>query len=298
MAIVRPLQPRMTKKAAWRAIAAIWVCSAVLALPNLLYSTTETFENGSTQCFLHWPDGKPDVSNLDFGYNICLIIFAYFIPMIAMAVCYGSMSKELWGHRQIGEVTERQINSMISKRKVVRMFIVIVFLFAICWAPYHLYFIYASYDINITYKKWVRSLYLSFYFLAMSTSMVNPIIYYLMNTRFRNYIQEIVSNFFFCRRRRSSRRRDFIGETPPLFRRYSQSYSRSRSGTGDENVQNSPHPKAHCNLVLQSHLHYYHQPTVNHAQQTMGTRHQMKRLKSPHGTGLHRKTLKTGSTYC
>lgn len=113
------------------------------------------------------------------------------------------------------------------------MFIVIVFLFAILWAPYHLYFIYQYYDNNVIYKQWARSLYLSFYFLAMSTSMVNPIIYYLMNTRFRSYIQQVVRNFFFCHhhRRASQRRRDLIGgETPPLFRRYSQSFSRSRSG--------------------------------------------------------------------
>jgi len=53
-----------------------------------------------------------------YRYNVFLLVVTYLIPMTAMAICYGSMSWELWGQTQIGEVTQRQINSMISKRKV------------------------------------------------------------------------------------------------------------------------------------------------------------------------------------
>lgn len=56
-----------------------------------------------------------------FRYNVCLLVITYVVPMTAMAICYGSMSWELWGHTHIGEVTERQRNSMISKRKVEKM---------------------------------------------------------------------------------------------------------------------------------------------------------------------------------
>ena len=38
--------------------------------------------------------------------------------MVAMAICYGSMSRELWGQRQIGESIQRQGESIASKRKV------------------------------------------------------------------------------------------------------------------------------------------------------------------------------------
>lgn len=125
IAVMRPLEPRMSKKVAWRAIFAIWICSAVLASPALIFSHTKTYPNGATHCMLIWPDRKtPDESIYDLTYNVILLVITYVIPMTAMAICYGTMSWELWGHTHIGEVTERQRSSMISKRKVEKMVII------------------------------------------------------------------------------------------------------------------------------------------------------------------------------
>jgi tachykinin-like receptor len=63
------------------------------------------------------------------------------------------------------------------------MFIIIVSIFAVCWLPYHAYFIYTHHDRTLTYSKYVQHLYLGFYWLAMSNAMVNPLIYYWMNAR-------------------------------------------------------------------------------------------------------------------
>lgn len=38
--------------------------------------------------------------------------------MLIMIVCYTLMGRELWGSRSIGEHTERQFESMKSKKKV------------------------------------------------------------------------------------------------------------------------------------------------------------------------------------
>lgn len=104
--------------------------------------------------------------------------------MVVMLICYSLMGRVLWGSRSIGETTERQMESMKSKRKVVRMFIAIVSIFAICWLPYHLFFIYAYHNNQVTSAKYVQHMYLGFYWLAMSNAMVNPIIYYWMNKRY------------------------------------------------------------------------------------------------------------------
>lgn len=63
------------------------------------------------------------------------------------------------------------------------MFIFIVFVFGICWLPYHGYFIYTHYDRQILYSKYVQHIYLGFYWFAMANAMVNPLIYYWMNAR-------------------------------------------------------------------------------------------------------------------
>lgn len=63
------------------------------------------------------------------------------------------------------------------------MFIIVVTIFAICWLPYHLFFVYAYHNNQMTSSSYVQQLYLGFYWLAMSNAMVNPIIYYWMNSR-------------------------------------------------------------------------------------------------------------------
>ncbi|XP_068085170.1 tachykinin-like peptides receptor 86C [Anabrus simplex] len=186
LAIVRPLKPRMSKVSAQVTIVVIWTASLILGSPCLLYSNTIAYRHHGrvrTACILVWPDGQPTVSTMDYVYNVVLFLVTYVLPMVAMVCCYTAMGRELWGSRSIGEMTQRQKDSIRSKRKVVRMFIIIVMIFAICWLPYHAYFIYTHHNKSIRYSRYVQHLYLAFYWLAMSNSMVNPLIYYWMNVR-------------------------------------------------------------------------------------------------------------------
>jgi tachykinin-like receptor len=51
-------------------------------------------------------------------YNLVFLGLTYLVPVTAMAVCYTLMGRELWGSRSIGELTQRQMDSIKSKRKV------------------------------------------------------------------------------------------------------------------------------------------------------------------------------------
>ena len=72
------------------------------------------------------------------------------------------------------------------------MFAVVVTIFMVCWAPYHIYFIYSYHNPSITKMSYISHIYLGFYWLAMSNTCVNPIIYYWMNQRFRAYFDMIL----------------------------------------------------------------------------------------------------------
>ncbi|PNF38360.1 hypothetical protein B7P43_G08973, partial [Cryptotermes secundus] len=187
MAIVRPLQHSLSKRRARLALVVIWLASGLLAVPCLLYSTTMTrrYANEQTRilCYMQWPDGRYPTSMTEYMYNLVFLGLTYLVPVIAMAVCYTLMGRELWGSRSIGELTQRQVDSIKSKRKVVRMFVIVVSIFAFCWLPYHGYFIYAYHNNSIVASSYVQHMYLAFYWLAMSNAMVNPLIYYWMNNR-------------------------------------------------------------------------------------------------------------------
>lgn len=63
---------------------------------------------------------------------------------------------------------------------------VVVLIFAICWLPYHVYFIYTYHNKEVVVKPYIQHVYLTFYWLAMANAMVNPAIYYGMNARYVN----------------------------------------------------------------------------------------------------------------
>ncbi|RWS04626.1 tachykinin-like peptides receptor 86C, partial [Dinothrombium tinctorium] len=134
-----------------------------------------------TVCLLVWPDGFSGVSFMDYIYNLVFFIVTYVIPFISMMITYTWMGVVLWRSESIGEVTERQRHSVKAKKNVVRMLVLVVIIFAACWLPYHMYFLYVYHYPNVVHQKYTQHIYLAFYWLAMSNSVYNPIIYYKMN---------------------------------------------------------------------------------------------------------------------
>lgn len=68
------------------------------------------------------------------------------------------------------------------------MFIIMVTMFALAWLPYHLYFICIFHDKRIVSYPYIKHIYLAFYWLAMSNAMVNPLIYYWLNARYKTLL--------------------------------------------------------------------------------------------------------------
>jgi len=67
--------------------------------------------------------------------------------------------------------------------QVVKMMIIVVVTFAICWLPYHVYFLATGWNKELLRPKFIQQIYLSVMWLAMSPTMYNPIIYCCLNSR-------------------------------------------------------------------------------------------------------------------
>ncbi|KAL9894569.1 tachykinin-like receptor at 99D isoform 2-T2 [Glossina fuscipes fuscipes] len=189
VAIMKPFKRRRMSKRCNLAIAAvIWIASAIISTPMLLFFTTShifTVDGVRTVCYPEWPDGTTNHSRLEYIYNILFMILTYFLPIISMTVTYSRVGFELWGSKAIGEYTPRQVENIKSKRRIVKMMMVVVLIFAVCWLPFHAYFLLTSCYPAITEAPFIQEIYLLIYWLAMSNSMYNPIIYCWMNSRFR-----------------------------------------------------------------------------------------------------------------
>ncbi|XP_070386060.1 tachykinin-like peptides receptor 86C [Dermacentor albipictus] len=199
-AIVHPLCGRLSRWRSVTIIGALWGCSALLSLPPLLYSRTLSYRyaDGSvrTVCILVWPDGPPYASYDDYVYNVLFLVLTYGVPVTTLALTYWRMSLVLWGEQCIGEFTRQQENAHRSKQKVVKMLFTVVLLFAVCWLPYHAYFLYVSHNPHVAYLDHIQHVYLAMYWLAMSHAMCNPLIYYCMNkSQYYVHFREIMYSY-------------------------------------------------------------------------------------------------------
>ncbi|KAK6049935.1 hypothetical protein COOONC_12560 [Cooperia oncophora] len=65
------------------------------------------------------------------------------------------------------------------------MLALVVFIFMVVWLPYNAYFLLSSYLPLPENRKTGLYIYINIYWLGMSSTVFNPIIYYFMNKRFR-----------------------------------------------------------------------------------------------------------------
>ena len=110
-------------------------------------------------------------------------ILTYMGPGIVMMYCYIKMCCSLWRDQIVGNYSDALAKAKEGKKKVVKMFVIIVILFGICWLPYNVYFLYIYHDRDAMSRPHIKDVYLGLYWLAMANSCVNPFIYYNMNTR-------------------------------------------------------------------------------------------------------------------
>ncbi|XP_050343718.1 tachykinin-like peptides receptor 99D isoform X1 [Nymphalis io] len=198
VAIMSPLKPRLGKRATLGIAAAIWIGSSIISSPNVVYFTTDVdiLPDGNTRrvCFPEWPDSTSEKPLFEYIYNVAFMVLTYFLPITSMTYTYAKVGVELWGSKSIGECTQRQLDNIKSKRRVVKMMMVVVVIFAVCWLPFHVYFVITSYYPNVVTYPYIQEIYLGIYWLAMSNSMYNPIIYCWMNSKFRRGFKQ----FFWC----------------------------------------------------------------------------------------------------
>ncbi|XP_041065414.1 substance-K receptor [Carcharodon carcharias] len=182
IAIIHPLKPRLSSSSTKIVIGVIWLLALALAFPQCFYARIVQSES-RVICNVDWPGDVGGQHQLT--YQLVVIVLTYLMPLMVMGVTYMKVGITLWASEIPGDSTQRYREHLNAKRKIVKMMIMVVLTFAICWLPYHLYFILASFKKDIYYETYIQQVYLGLFWLAMSSTMYNPIIYCCLNNRFR-----------------------------------------------------------------------------------------------------------------
>ena len=120
----------------------------------------------------------------------------YLLPLAVISSTYMTVSSRLWwsGPPPGQADMARDKKHLLNRRKVVRMLMMVVLIFSLCWLPYHLYFIVSMCRPEINEFKYINLIFLVSHWLAMSNSCYNPFIYCLCSAVFRHDL----SHLFCC----------------------------------------------------------------------------------------------------
>ncbi|XP_026474921.1 tachykinin-like peptides receptor 99D [Ctenocephalides felis] len=190
-AIMTPLRARPSKSKAKVIITLIWLVSAVLASPIAIALKVEQVLD-EEQNELGIMKKKPFCRNVRLDDNVLmvyrylLVFLQYVTPLCIITCVYARMSLKLWGSRAPGNAqTLRDASLTRNKKKVIKMLVIVVALFALCWLPLQTYNLLQFAFPAVNEYKYINIVFFTCDWLAMSNSCYNPFIYGIYNDKFK-----------------------------------------------------------------------------------------------------------------
>lgn len=185
----------------------IWISSSLyFSLYLVLFDSVPSADGSRWDCRMVWNYLSADRSKrfeVARAYFMTTFVVLYLIPLAIIAGLYIPIGYRLWSREIPGVATAHQKRqNQSSKRKVLRMLIIVVVTFALCWLPTHIMH-FMAYFFTDTYKALLafRHVETSFYFLSHANSAINPCFYIFLNERFNREFKNIL-RCCFCRPRK------------------------------------------------------------------------------------------------
>uniref|UniRef100_A0A8C2ZQB7 Teleost multiple tissue opsin 3b n=1 Tax=Cyclopterus lumpus TaxID=8103 RepID=A0A8C2ZQB7_CYCLU len=160
------------------AVAASWLYSLVWTLPPLLGWSSYGPEGPGTICSVQWHQR----STAARSYVSCLFVFCLLLPLLLMFFCYGRI---LLAVRAV-----TRINQSSAERREARVLLMVVSMvtgYLLCWMPYAVVAMLASFGQSGVVPP-AASLIPSL--LAKTSTVLNPVIYVLLNHQFKSNINK------------------------------------------------------------------------------------------------------------
>ncbi|NXO03960.1 GNRR2 protein, partial [Rhinopomastus cyanomelas] len=167
---------------------AAWAASVLLAVPQLFLFHLHTAPGGNfTQCVTH---GSFRAHWEETIYNMFTFTTLYITPLSVMVICYVRIVWEITKQLRINKGLIRNQDDRISRArmKTLKMTIVIVATFIICWTPYYLLGLWYWFQPAMIQKmpEYVNH---GFFLFGLLHTCTDPIIYGLYTPSFREDVQ-------------------------------------------------------------------------------------------------------------
>ncbi|XP_015590920.1 allatostatin-A receptor isoform X2 [Cephus cinctus] len=194
LAVVHPIASMSvrTEAHAFLAICIIWVVILTASIPVIIIHGEDSYNSTSqtlTACRIlpefNWP-----------LFQLTFFLSSYIVPLALICGLYICMLLRLWRGAHVSAESRR------GKKRVTRLVLVVVGVFAICWCPLQIILVSKSLE-HYPLTPTAVMVQIVSHVLAYTNSCVNPILYAFLSDNFRKAFRKII----YCRPRMDAHNR-------------------------------------------------------------------------------------------
>lgn len=195
MGIVYPMKARLTLRKVKLLLGLVWLCAFMSALPQIIVMDVQNKkalgEDNKFICEEFWGP-PPDDIILKEGYTLYLFVAEYLLPLVMMGLAYGKMARVL-NRRDEGLKGRKSTTSRTktSHKKFIRLLIVLIVSFALCYLPNHLLFFWMDYGSGAD-NPYFSILMKYSHFCIWLNSCLNPYLYGAVDDYFRQSYKKLL----------------------------------------------------------------------------------------------------------
>ncbi|XP_028997741.1 neuromedin-B receptor [Betta splendens] len=191
-AIVNPMDIQTTSAVFWTCLKAvsIWLLSVLLAVPEAIFSQIVSMQDNHNVTFVNcvpYPMSNPMHPKIQ---SVMIFLVYFLIPLVVISVYYYHIARTLIksAHDMPGEVSDHTRRQMETRKRLAKIVLVFVGLFALCWFPNHVLYMYRSFhysQMDVSLAHLIITMLARI--LSFSSSCVNPFALYLLSDSFRRH---------------------------------------------------------------------------------------------------------------
>lgn len=185
MGIVYPMKARLTLGKVKLLLALVWLCAFMSAMPQIIVmdvNHTVQGEDNKFSCDEFWGS---HAKILKEGYTLYLFVAEYLLPLVIMGIAYSKMATVL--NRRDEGLQGRKSTTCRTKanhKKFIRLLIVLIVSFALCYLPNHVLFFWLDYGSGAD-NPYFSILMKYSHFCIWLNSCLNPYLYGALDDYFR-----------------------------------------------------------------------------------------------------------------
>lgn len=192
-AIMHPFRTQPTVGTAKIVICFIWLCSVLVVIP---YTLVLEYDDEKKTCTETWNMEQKRY------YTLAIFIFQYCLPLAIITAAYSCIFYEIALKNKSKSLYEDKGKDREANR-LIRLLLIITITFALCIMPYHAVALLWEFGSAGEYVH-INDVFLGCYFLLYLNSGLNPFIYNIFSSNFREAFMELYREMIFCYRQRKA----------------------------------------------------------------------------------------------